>query len=104
MRPIVIIILFLLLFSSCNLKKCVNVTTKGYEPYRENVQGHNIIGYFKNGYIIDTQYNISGTYHNGFMVGKDEKVVGTYRNGYIFDTNDSIIATYSNGYIMRVYQ
>lgn len=34
MRIIVAIILSLLLFSSCELKKSVTVTTRGYEPYR----------------------------------------------------------------------
>lgn len=61
-----------------------------------------IIGYFKNGYVLDADNNVCGTYRNGYMFDNYSNVIGTYRNGYILNSNDCIIATYSNGYVMSI--
>lgn len=60
-----------------------------------------IIGYARNGYVLDTENRVTGTYRNGYVFDKDNNVVGTYRNGYVVNNSDSIIARYSNGYILR---
>ena len=60
-----------------------------------------IIGYARNGYVLDTNNNVTGTYRNGYVFDAENKVIGTYRNSYVFNTSDSIVARYSNGYILR---
>lgn len=70
-----------------------------------NVDGlskKSIVGYFKNGYVLDSDNKVRGTYRNGYLLDNDSSIIGTYRNGYILNMNDSVVATYSNGFILNV--
>lgn len=86
---IVFLLVLQLVMGACSAHRMCNVLSQT-----------EIIGYFKNGYVLDADNNVCGTYRNGYMFDNNSNLIGTYRNGYILNSNDSIIATYSNGYVM----
>ena len=66
-----------------------------------SIKEYDILGYMRNGYIMDANNYQCGYYHNGYVLDKEKKVIGTYQNGYIFNSSDRSIARYSNGYILK---
>ena len=50
-----------------------------------SIKEYDILGYMRNGYIMDANNYQCGYYHNGYVLDKEKKVIGTYQTVLLQD-------------------